>query len=222
MPEDAVPARGGDRELGPGPGIGLEERVLVADHVAGDLDRPGDEGTGWIRPHLGATAVRLLPQRPPARVGGEELEAPERRPARRVLPERDRDDPGRAPELAVGDHIEPRALLERDGLADRPVLGRPKGLGRHPALAGALPRQAQGLRAEQAAHHVGSGCHRRSLGGPIMPYGVLTLVGAAVVPCGHPGGVAVPPPPPPLPLVDGRGDCPLTAPKGFVRHERVR
>src|SRR6202022_4635142 len=109
--------------------------------------------------------VRLLPQRPPSGVGGEELETPERRPRGRVLAPGDRDDPGRAPQLTVGDDVEARALLQRDGLADRVVLRRAQDLRRDPALPGALASPAEGVGAEEAAYHVGSGCHRRSTRG---------------------------------------------------------
>ena len=155
MPEDAVPARGGDRELGARARVGLEERVLVGDHVAHDLDRAGDEGPRGSGPHLGAPAVRLLPERPPARIRGQELEAGERRAGCALLAERDRDDPGGAAQLAVGDHVEAGRFLERDGGVDRAVLGRPQRFGRHAPLARTLARLAQIGRAEETAHHVG-------------------------------------------------------------------
>src|SRR5262249_5927366 len=154
--EDAMPARGGDRELGAGPRVALEERVLVADDVAHDLERPGDEGPRRLRPHLSPPAVRLLPQRPPTRIRGEELEAGQGRARRALLPEGEGAAPRLPPQLAVSDHVEPGGLRERDRLADRAILGVAQRLGSDPPLARALPGLAEVGRAQEAPDHVGT------------------------------------------------------------------
>ena len=66
MPEDAMPARRGDGQLRPGARVRLEERVLVGDDVAHDLERARHERPRRRGPDLRALPVRLLPQRPPA------------------------------------------------------------------------------------------------------------------------------------------------------------
>ena len=43
VPEDAVPARRGNRELGARPRVGFEERVLAGDEITHDGERPDDE-----------------------------------------------------------------------------------------------------------------------------------------------------------------------------------
>jgi len=229
VPEDAVPAGGGDRELGARAGRRPEERVLVAHHVADHRDGAGDERPGRARPHLGLPPVRLLPQGPPAGVRGQELEAGQGRPSGGVLPQRNRDHPGGASQLSVGDHVEPGALLQRDRLADRPILRLAEGGGGDPALADPLPGLPQVLRAQQAAHDISAGgrggrgrAHGRGHDAIRAPHGPLPLQPR---PLYHVGTRVVwPPRPTPSlpPAVDGYGDCPLTSrPKGSVRHECV-
>ena len=75
VPEDAMPARRRNGQLAAHARVSLEKGVLVLDDVAHDLDPPGDERPLGRRPHGGLAAVGLLPQRPPAGVGGQEVEA---------------------------------------------------------------------------------------------------------------------------------------------------
>src|SRR6185369_5847848 len=112
-------------------------------------------------------AVGLLPQGPPARIGGQEVEAAERRPHDPLLAQRDRHDPGIAPQLAVSDDVEAGGLLERDGLPHGAIfhgakLGIRDGAGAH---AGA--RLTQVGRAQQAADDIRASSHQ------ISPYRLL-------------------------------------------------
>src|SRR6185369_8558076 len=89
-------------------------------------------------------AVGLLPQGPPARIGGQEVEAAERRPHDPLLAQRDRHDPGIAPQLAVSDDVEAGGLLERDGLPHGAIfhgakLGIRDGAGAHAGARLKLP-----------------------------------------------------------------------------------
>src|SRR2546425_10498730 len=100
MPEDAVPARRGNGELGATMGIGLQERVFFCDDVTHHLQRLGDEWSCRSGPDLGTPAVRLLPERPPPGLGGKKLRARPLRVGGTPLPPGKRDDPRVAPPLA--------------------------------------------------------------------------------------------------------------------------
>src|SRR2546427_11683824 len=102
MPEDAVPARRGNSELGATLGIGLQERVFFCDDVTHHLQRLGDEWSCRSGPDLGTPAVRLLPERPPLGLGGKKL-IPPPRPARGTpLPQGTTEHPPPSPHPAPG------------------------------------------------------------------------------------------------------------------------
>src|SRR5439155_726761 len=102
--------------------------------------RLGDKRPGRGGPDLGAPAVRLLPEGPPAEFGWQKLIARERRMGGALLPQGNRDDPRLAPHLAVADDVEPHRLLQGDDLAYGTVLHLVQGGGAYPALAHSLPR----------------------------------------------------------------------------------
>ena len=94
MPEDPVPARGRDRVLGARVGVRLQERVLVADDVALDLEAPGDERLlRRQRRRVGRLACARLPEAAPAGLRVQELEAAHRRREERIVHHRDEGDP---------------------------------------------------------------------------------------------------------------------------------
>ena len=156
VPEDPVPARRRDRELGSRAGVGLQKHVFVRDDAASDRERLRHERPPRLVPYVRGTAVGLLPERPPARVGRQVLEAAEWRVRNRLGTERDGDDPRAAPELAIGDDVEPCRLLERDGVAHRTVLDGAEGGGIERAFARRSSRLAQvrGPRAAQRRCHI--------------------------------------------------------------------
>ena len=64
--------------------------------------------------------------------------------------------PRAAPELAVGDALEPDLLLHPHEIADRGILDPPQFLGRDPPRLMFGPRPQQLRRPQQAAHVVGA------------------------------------------------------------------
>ena len=123
MPVDPVPARRGDRVLRADARVRLEERVLVLDDVAVDLEATRHE---WLlRRQAGrirGLARARLPEVAPARLGVEELEARDGRPEERIVDDGDQRDPAVAPVLAVRDRLDSGALLQSNRLEDGPVL----------------------------------------------------------------------------------------------------
>ena len=119
VPEDAVETRGGDRELGPGPGVAA--RNPYSSLTASRATRSGRVTNGWWgsstrargpsgsfhSAHQPGSAARY--SKPPS--GG-------RPPA---LLQRDRDHPRWAAHLPVADHLDPGGLLDLDRLEHGPL-----------------------------------------------------------------------------------------------------
>src|SRR5438093_183412 len=80
---------------------------------------------------ISPAAVGLLPEGPPAGIGGQELEAGERGVGDALLAEGNGDHPGLPAQLAVGDDVQAGRFLERDDLADGAVLHRAQLGGAH-------------------------------------------------------------------------------------------
>ena len=138
-------------------GVRLQERELVADDVAVDLEPPCHEGLLGRQPRgVGRLARARLPEVAPAGVRIEELEAAHGRPEERVVDDRDQRDPPVAPVLAVRDRLDPGALLERDRLEHRPVLRRTQLTGVDRPGERGRPRLPEVLGPQQAAHDVRS------------------------------------------------------------------
>ena len=133
----------------------FEERELVCDDVAVDLEPPRHEGfLGRQRRGIGGLAVARLPEIAPARRCLEELEAAHRRAEERVVDDRDQRDPPMPPVLAVRDRLDPRALLERDRLEDGTVLDRAQLAAVDRPGESGLPRLPEIVGPQQAAHDV--------------------------------------------------------------------
>src|SRR5262249_5322629 len=138
VPENTVPAWGRDRELAAMPRMRLEERILVGDDVAHYRERFRHERPRGGGPDARRAAVGLFPERPPSGVGGEGLLPRTRRVCNAFLAQGNRDHPRVASELPVGDDLDSRGLLQRDGLPHGTVLDDAKLAPAHRAVAHAL------------------------------------------------------------------------------------
>ena len=162
VPVDPVPARRRDRVLRARVGVRLQERELVRDDVAVDLEAPRDEGLLRRQPRrVGGLARARLPEVAPARLGVEELEAAHGRAEERVVDDRDQRDPSVPPVLAVRDRLDPGALLERDRLEHGAVLRGAQLVGVERSGERRLPRLPEVVGSQQAADDVRSHHRRR-------------------------------------------------------------
>jgi hypothetical protein len=165
VPVDPVPARRRDRVLRTRVCARLEERELVRDDVAVDLEPPRHEGLlGRQRRRVGGLARASLPEAPPARVGVEELEATHRRSEERVVDDRDQRDPPVPSVLPVRDRLDPGSFLEGDRLEHRPVLRPTQLVGVDRPGERRLPRFPEVIGSQQASDDVCAHHRRRRPG----------------------------------------------------------
>ena len=123
MPVDAVPARRRNRVLRARMRVRLQERELVRDDVAVDLEPARHEGLlGWQPRGVGRLALAGLPEPTPPGIRLEELEAGDGCLVQRVVDDRDQRDPPVPAVLPVRDRLDPGALLERDRLEHGAIL----------------------------------------------------------------------------------------------------
>ena len=155
VPVDPVPARRRDRVLRARVGVRLQERELVGDDVAVDLEPPRDERLLGGQPRgVGGLTGAGLPEVAPPGVGIEELEAAHGRPEQRVVDDGDQRDPAVSPVLAIRDRPDPGGLLERDRLEHGAILRGTEPVGVEGSGERRLPRLPEVVGPQQAAHDV--------------------------------------------------------------------
>src|SRR5579875_807366 len=145
IPEPPVVAGGGHAVLGANPSVAGKEGVLLGQVTTGS-DRAHHRGVSPCRldDRLGEGAVLIVPGQAGAALAG--LESVQRLGG---------DGPSAPPHLAVGDHVQPRRLLEPDGVQHRGVLQLPDPFARDPARLELPPSGEQLGRAEKAADGLG-------------------------------------------------------------------